>query len=187
MVSKMAESERGYSVKTAGYTSEIIDSTAFVLCGKNALVLDSILTEQGAYVLMTVREDLSESDGNPKAKYSRGLVTSSPQPAWIMTPPSKSGYLYGIGVSGRYRKEADSWDYAAKYARREVAMQLFTRKSTLRESVETDFANYNRKWSEDVADVILSTQKIVERWYDPEYDLFYCLISYKIPDSTDPK
>lgn len=179
VVTKLAESERGVHIRTVGYTKEIIDSSAYLQCKANAKVLDSVLTEQSAYVLMTIRQDLSPPDSNLNIQFSSLLNSAIPEPKWITTPPVSDGTVYGIGISGSYRRESDSWDYATKYARRDIAMTLMTEKSTLLRDLESDAGDVHLKWSEDAADITLSFNRVVERWYDPENGLFYCLVAYK--------
>jgi len=179
VVTKLAEAEQGIHIRTIGYTKEIIDSLAYLRCGANAKVLDSVLTDQSAYVLMIVQQDLSPPDSNLNINVSSSLSEITPEPNWITTPPASDGTLYGIGISGSYRREANSWDHAAKYARRDIAMTLMTEKSTLRRDIESDAGNIHLKWSEDAADVTLGLNQVVARWYDPENRLFYCLVAYR--------
>ncbi len=179
IVTKLAESEKGMQIRTVGYTTETFDSTLYQKCLKNAQVLDSVLTKQNGYVLMYIRQDLSPPDSSLNVEFSSALMSNTRQPAWIMAPPSSNGEVYGVGVSGRYRRESDSWDHATKYARREIALALLTEKSSLRKDIESDAGDVHLKWSEDIADITLGLNRVVERWYDPEYDLFYCLVSYQ--------
>ncbi|MCF7802995.1 MAG: LPP20 family lipoprotein [Candidatus Marinimicrobia bacterium] len=177
--SKLAESQHTGKVLSFGYTTETVDSSNFQRCAANAIVIDSARTTEYYYVLVSIGRNLGTPDAS-EVSLGEQAYPSGEEPAWITAVPESPGAIYGIGISKPYMEVPQAWEQSAKEARREIAMTLSARKSSLRKEQITDAGTYHRKWSEDVTNVTLHRNIIVGRWYDTDKHLYYTLIEYPL-------
>jgi len=180
VISRRAERRCGGRSFSYEYTLELIDSVYYRQCYRNARALDSIRTEDYVYILMAVHGDLSLPDKDIVASGISSENRSDEIPGWVRQLPNRPGYLYGLGISPRYRNEDDSWDNSAKQARREIALTLRARRAYLQNDDVYNWGSFYQKWSEARTDFILEQSKIIARWYDAKRQLFYTLMEYPL-------
>ncbi len=182
IISKRVEKRFGGRSLSYGYTIEVIDSVYYRRCYRNARALDSIQTRDYAYILMAVDSDLSPPGEDMILPGISGEYQSSEIPGWVRQLPHRAGFLYGIGISPRYRDEDDSWNNSAKQARREIALTLWARRAYLENENVSGRGTFYQKWSEAQTDLVLERNRIIARWHDVKRQLFYTLIEYPLRD-----
>ncbi len=100
------------------------------------------------------------------------------RPGWILRPPKRRGFVYGVGFGSTYRRLEDSWENSAKQARIEIAKQMDTSVGALLKNATVDYSEGIR-WIEESTNVVLSGARIKERWYDKDQNIFYTLMEYR--------
>ena len=100
----------------AGYNREFIDSTLISIARDRLVPQDTLYLGEWVAVLLT--GSLCVPEPGLKSKQS---VRHMSKPNWIKTLPDDPDYIYAIGVSRRMYNEKNSWQYAEKMARRELA------------------------------------------------------------------
>jgi len=177
IVSKRAERQLTSRSLSYQYTIESIDSLHYWQCYKNAIVLDSVLTSEYAYMLLCVTSELSKpSSIQLPLTFSRFDDEGREKPSWINNPPEKPGVIYGIGLSQPYRQEDDAWANSVTQARRDLAFSIMADRSYLESNSNSGRWSYYSKWSETETELILRNNFIRARWYDTVNDLYYTLI-----------
>lgn len=181
ITAKLAEVQDGSIVAGREYSYETMDSLHYLKVFQNAVQIDSFSNGRDVFVLMAVAHNLSPSENEMRLRNVRYIDKSesrSIHPEWVTVHPQKKGYIFGVGVSARYRKMGDSWARSAEEARVEIAMALGVKHGSLeRDYVGTD--SYTIKWLEQTVDVELWGARIIERWYNPREKLFYTLVETK--------
>lgn len=181
IVGGLAEISSGAKAFARQYSREIIDSTIYKKVAANAFCVDSLLTQNNAYVLMIINDDLSMVSVDEIDHTLSSLRYSSKmnrRPGWILMPPKRRGFIYGVGFGSKHRRLEDSWKDSAKQARIEIAKQLNTNVGALSKNATMDYSEGIR-WIEELTNVVLSGARIKERWYDKDQNIFYTLMEYR--------
>jgi hypothetical protein len=181
IVGGLAEISSGAKAFARQYSREIIDSTIYKKVAANAFCVDSLLTQNNAYVLMIINDDLSMVSVDEIDHTLSSLRYSSKmnrRPGWILIPPKRRGFIYGVGFGSKHRRLEDSWKNSAKQARIEIAKQLNTNVGALSKNATMDYSEGIR-WIEELTNVVLSGARIKERWYDKDQNIFYTLMEYR--------
>ena len=182
ITAKYAESQHGSRVRSRGFTTEAIDSTAYWKIYANATLVDSLTIAGNLFLLMAVDTTLKVPENAMGFNNSRKLIRPPDTvPDWVKKPPSGEEHIYGVGISEKYMELSDAWEQSARAARQEIAMYFSMQKSSLTREKVNQFGTYHRKWSEDVSMVQLEKTRILERWYDGDHELFYTLMSAPLP------
>jgi len=180
IVGGLAEVSSGAKAFARQYSREIIDSTIYKKVAANAFYVDSLLTQNNAYVLMIINNDLSMVSVDEIDHIQSSLRYSSKmkrRPGWILRPPKRRGFIYGVGFGSTHRRLEDSWENSAKQARIEIAKQMDTSVGALLKNATVDYSEGIR-WIEETTNVVLNGATIKERWHDEEQNIFYTLMEY---------
>lgn len=97
IVGGLAEVSSGAKAFARQYSREIIDSTIYKKVAANAFYVDSLLTQNNAYVLMIINNDLSMVSVDEIDHIQSSLRYSSKmkrRPGWILRPPKRRGFIY---------------------------------------------------------------------------------------------
>ncbi len=180
IVAKRAERQLTSRSLSYQYTLESIDSLHYWQCYGNAVAIDSVLTDQYAYILLCISNDLARPSSVelPPPVYQPHNGDSE-IPSWINNPPTQPGVVYGVGLSQPYRQEDDAWANSVTQARRDIAFSIMADRSYLESDNNSGRWSYYSKWSETEAEIILRNNYIRARWYDSQLNLYYTLIEFK--------
>ena len=180
--SGLAQYVVGSSIEVKSFTTEEIDSMLYKIAGDNAVVLDSVLTNKQAIVLLGWNKESSKNSESCTIPWRLYKINTKPlqQPHWVRLAPKKRGYMYGVGMGKSYSDLARSWNESAKNGRLEIGKQIKISQSKL-EYHHDSGGDFEKSWMEEVVDVTLKGAIVKERWYDTERDIYYTLIEYRIP------
>jgi len=178
--SGLAEYVENGSIEMRTFISEEIDSTLYNTVYQQCMILDSILTDKQAIVLVGWNKNRTKGEYGRLSRLNFKLYSRpSSEPSWIRSTPRRNGYLFGVGMSTSYGELARSWNESAKKARLEVAQQININVSNLDISY-TGLGDHNKSWTEQTVNITLEGARVTERWYDAKQDIYYTLVEYML-------
>jgi len=181
IVSGLASVSSGSKVLTKNYTKVDIDPLLVEKIGKNIVVLDSIMQNNQATMLIVINKDLSKTEKiyfNPLAINTKKLVHKT-APKWITEPPKAAGYFYGIGYGSRYKNVKDSWNDSMQEAFLDIAQQKSIDNKSLHLISQQRYAQ-DIKWLEQNINTTLKQSRVIERWHDKRADIYYTLAEHQM-------
>lgn len=178
--SKFADVGRGGSMESKDFMATIIDSTIFHSVFDSAKIITQVFTHNDAFVLIVITKDMKTV--KQRVRPGPAGYNIKRQPRWIIQPPIRRGYKYGVGISNARRYLRDAWDQSADEARLEIAKQLNMTHSSLFGDALSDNNTATQYWLEETIDLTLTGSRIVERYFDAEQRHYYTLIEYKISE-----
>jgi len=106
-------------------------------------------------------------------------VNVSSQPEWVTTPPSKEGYIFGVGCAQDHSSPEKAWEEAEKNARANIALQISA-------NLYSNINEENGNWSEGAeinqltcSTVELTNVSIIKHGYCNPRRTYYALARMK--------
>jgi len=181
IVSGLASVSSGSKILTKNYTKVDIDPLLVEKIGKNIVVLDSLIQNNQATMLITINKDLSKTEKfyyNP-VRINTKKLDHQTAPKWITKPPKAAGYFYGVGYGSRYKNAKDSWNDSMRKAHLDIAQQKSIENKSLHLISQQRYTQ-DIKWLEQNTNTTVKHSRIIERWYDKRTDIYYTLVKKKI-------
>ena len=145
----------------------------------NVKVLDSLIINNKSYYLVQYPAS-AKSVKNYSKKVSWGK-----KPAWINNLPEDNKFIYGFGQTANYVNYIRAWQDTDSFSRFDLGRNICISVINMRDEKVTNKGSTLRTYSTQFYDIILYNNKVVERWYDKNQDIYYSLSripknSYKI-------
>lgn len=161
--------ENGVYAMGSNY-EEIYDTTLAVQFSEKLRVINTYSDDTKLTVLV----------GDSSCTYDESLfelisIRSIPEPKWVETLPSSSGFVFGVGIAQDYLYEVSSWAAAEKNAYMSLAR---TDKVKLKSLLKQDQIEHQDLRNEEI-NVQLESVKILARWKDAKRKIFFVLARMK--------
>jgi len=181
IISGLASVSSGSKVLTKNYTKVDIDPLLVEKIRKNIAVLDSIIQNNQATMLIAINKDLTKAEKiyyKPISINTKKLVHKT-APKWITEPPKAAGYRYGVGYGSHYKNAKDSWNDSMQEAFLDIAQQKSIKIKSLHLISQQRYTQ-DIKWLEQNTNTTLKQSRVIERWYDKRTNIYYTLVKKKI-------
>ena len=176
IISGLADVSSGSKGLTREFIKEQVDTLLIDRIAKNIVSIDSVVLNNEAYMLIVINKDISKVEQS--YYHINKTQKKNVPPKWVKYPPTRNGYIYGIGLGSRHKNTKDTWNDSVQNARLEIAQQ---KKSTIGSLYLNATQKYNQdiEWIEEKTDTVLKNSRVIERWHDKRTDIFYTLVEHK--------
>ncbi|MCK4296323.1 MAG: hypothetical protein KAX28_06675 [Candidatus Marinimicrobia bacterium] len=156
---------------------QFYEETILIQVKNNFSVVDSLLTEDGYFVLLAYPSRKELSFDLPKQK------AWGSQPKWIKQLPVSKEFEYGIGMVGKYSSWVRAWKDADEYARFDLGKNIRLEAESIHAVQRDDRFIIESKIIRQSYDMSLHNSAIVSRWYDSANNIYYSLCRMQKPIS----
>ncbi len=152
---------------------QFYEETILIQIKSNFSVIDSLLTEDGYFVLLAYPSRKELSFDLPKQK------AWGSQPKWTKELPVSKKWVYGVGMVAKYSSWARAWKDADEYARFDLGKNIEIEAESIHTVQRDDRFTIESKILRQSYDMTLKNSIIVARWYDAKEDIYYSLCRKK--------
>jgi len=148
---------------------QFYEETILIQIKNNFSVVDSLLTDEGYFVLLAYPSRKELLFDLPKQK------AWGSQPKWTKELPVSKKWVYGVGIVAKYSSWVRAWKDADEYARFDLGKNIEIKAESIHAVQRNNKYTIESKILRQSYDMTLKNSIIVARWYDAKRDIYYSL------------
>lgn len=175
----LADVQAAGRIGSREYTSITSDPVVYERVQTASVALDSIIIEDGTYVLLAAARDLGDLTFDTAQLRLAGAYSPNDNlrepPLWTRSLIASPTNAVGLGTG--YRIIGENEYLAMKDALINLAASRSIQQSTLLRDYQDDYTSYEKILSEAEVDTTIHGARVTKRWYDQTSGDYFVMIS----------